>query len=93
MMEENASLRGKIAAMKEYINNAELETKASRETIIRLVSEAEREQRTVSKYTVEFDQLRQVRNQLKFMHRTFDEIVRDQTVLCMKFSTRPATQK
>ncbi len=47
--------------MKEYVNNAEVETKASRETIMRLVSEAEKEQRNNSRYSVEMDGLRVVR--------------------------------
>ena len=46
--------------MKEYVNNAEVETKASRETIMRLVSEAEKEQRNNSRYSVEMDNLRVV---------------------------------
>ena len=40
--------QGKLLTMKEYVNNAEVETKASRETIMRLVSEAEKEQRNNS---------------------------------------------
>ena len=47
--------------MKEYVNNAEVETKASRETIMRLVSEAEKEQRNNSRFNVEMDNLRVVR--------------------------------
>ena len=46
--------------MKEYVNNAEVETKASRETIMRLVSEAEKEQRNNSRFNVEMDNLRVV---------------------------------
>ena len=59
-MQENAALKGKLMTMKEYVNNAEYETKASRETIMRLVSEAEREQRVSSKYNLEMDNLRVV---------------------------------
>ncbi len=59
-MQENASLKGKVLTMKEYVNNAEVETKASRETIMRLVSEAEKEQRNNTRYNVEMDNLRVV---------------------------------
>lgn len=62
LAQDNASLRGKLDAMREYLSNAELETKASRETITRLVADAEREQRTVSKYTLEMDDVRLVSN-------------------------------
>ena len=60
LVQENASLKGKLLTMKEYVNNAEVETKASRETIMRLVSEAEKEQRNNSRYNVEMDNLRVV---------------------------------
>ena len=53
-------LRGKLNSMGEYLSNAELETKASRETITRLVSEAEREQRVTTKFTMEMDKIRAV---------------------------------
>ena len=46
--------------MKEYVNNAEVETKASRETIMRLVSEAEKEQKSASRFNLEIDNLRLV---------------------------------
>ena len=60
MIHENALMKGKLASMKEYMNTAEVENKASRETIMRLVSEAEREQKFASRYTVEMDNLRLV---------------------------------
>ena len=60
LVQENASLKGKLLTMKEYVNNAEVETKASRETIMRLVSEAEKEQRNNSRFNVEMDNLRVV---------------------------------
>ena len=53
-------MKGKLLTMKEYVNNAEVETKASRETIMRLVSEAEKEQRNNSRFNVEMDNLRVV---------------------------------
>ena len=59
-MQENAMLRGKLTTMKEYLTSAEVENKASRETIMRLVTETKREQRNVSKYTLDMDNLRLV---------------------------------
>ena len=58
-------LRGKLNSMKEYLSNAELETKASRETIMRLVSEAEREQRVATKFTMEIDKIKMVRSSVR----------------------------
>ena len=58
--EENAMLKGKLLTLTETLNNSELETKASRETIMRLVSEMGKEQQTQSKYASELDHLRSV---------------------------------
>ena len=63
LTQENAMLRGKLNSMKEYLSNAELETKASRETIMRLVSEAEREQRVATQYTMQIDKIKMVSSQ------------------------------
>lgn len=60
--EENAMLKGKLLTLTETLNNSELETKASRETIMRLVSEMGREQQTQSKYASEMDCLRAERD-------------------------------
>ena len=60
LTQDNAMLRGKLNSMSEYLSNAELETKASRETITRLVSEADREQRVATKFTMEMDKIRAV---------------------------------
>ena len=46
--------------MKDYVNSAEVETKACRETIMRLVAEAEKEQKASTRYGVELDNLRVV---------------------------------
>jgi len=59
-LEENAMLRGKILTLNETLNNSELETKASRETIMRLVSEMGREQSLQSRYESERETLRSV---------------------------------
>ena len=60
MVQENAMLKGKLMTLTETLNNSELETKASRETIMRLVSEVGREQQMHSKYSTEFDAMRSV---------------------------------
>jgi hypothetical protein len=52
--------------MKEALSSTELETKASRETIMRLVSEVGKEQKIATKYTSELDRLRMVGNCLYY---------------------------
>ena len=54
-------LKGKILTLNETLNNTELETKASRETIMRLVSEVGKEQRDFERRTHEMDAFRSVR--------------------------------
>ncbi|XP_029452777.1 coiled-coil domain-containing protein 170-like [Rhinatrema bivittatum] len=46
LREENAVMKGRIVSLEETINVHEMEAKASRETIMRLVSEVNREQKT-----------------------------------------------
>ena len=60
IISENVMLRGKITTLREHYQSAELETKASRETIMRLVSEAEREQRTAGKFSMELERYKMV---------------------------------
>lgn len=55
---DNAMLKGKVASLEESLHNSELEAKASRETISRLVAEVNREQSSSSKYTSELDRLK-----------------------------------
>ena len=55
-------LKGKILTLTETLNNTELETKASRETIMRLVSEVGKEQKDYEKSVMEMDALRSVRD-------------------------------
>ncbi|GAB1599965.1 coiled-coil domain-containing protein 170-like [Argonauta hians] len=56
--QENAMLRGKLVTLTEMLNNSEMESKASRETIMRLVSEVGREQKTSSHNSYEVNCLR-----------------------------------
>nr|XP_033795896.1 coiled-coil domain-containing protein 170 isoform X2 [Geotrypetes seraphini] len=58
LLEENASLKGRIVSLEETINVHEMESKASRETIMRLVSEVNREQKKLATYTEEVETLR-----------------------------------
>jgi hypothetical protein len=66
IVQENALLKGKIVTMKEALSSTELETKASRETIMRLVSGVGKEQKIATKYTSELDRLRMVSNCLYY---------------------------
>lgn len=59
---ENSMLKGKILTLNETLNNTELETKASRETIMRLVSEVGKEQRDFERRTHEMDAFRSERD-------------------------------
>lgn len=60
LCEENALVKGQIVALEETINVHEMEAKASRETIMRLVSEVNREQKKAASCTEEKDRLNQV---------------------------------
>lgn len=78
LVQENALLKGKIVTLKETLNSTELETKASRETIMRLVSEVGKEQKVATKYTAELDRLRMERDEAvdirKSLEREIDVI-------------------
>ncbi|XP_030054333.1 coiled-coil domain-containing protein 170 [Microcaecilia unicolor] len=58
LREENLALKGRIVSLEETINVHEMESKASRETIMRLVSEVNREQKKLATYTEEMETLR-----------------------------------
>lgn len=60
LCEENALGKGRIAALEETVNVHEMEAKASRETIMRLVSEVNREQKNAASRAEEKDKLNQV---------------------------------
>ncbi|KAJ8308568.1 hypothetical protein KUTeg_013442 [Tegillarca granosa] len=62
LVQENAMLKGKIVTLSETLNSTELETKASRETIMRLVSEVGKEQQIATRYTSEVDSLKMERD-------------------------------
>ncbi|CAG5130218.1 unnamed protein product [Candidula unifasciata] len=58
LVQENATLKGRILTLNEHLNETQLETKASRETIMRLVSEMGREQKVATRYTSDIEKLR-----------------------------------
>ncbi|XP_014650949.1 PREDICTED: coiled-coil domain-containing protein 170, partial [Ceratotherium simum simum] len=59
LCKENAFAKGQIVTLEETINVHEMEAKASRETIMRLVSEVNREQKKAASCTEEKDKLNQ----------------------------------
>lgn len=60
LCEENAFVKGQIVTLEETINVHEMEAKASRETIMRLVSEVNRAQEKAASCTKEKGKLNQV---------------------------------
>ena len=60
LVQENALLKGKLVTLNETLANTQLESKASRETIMRLVTEMGREQKVTTRYTAEVENLRLV---------------------------------
>ncbi|NWV08866.1 CC170 protein, partial [Ptilonorhynchus violaceus] len=54
---ENLSLKDQVAALQEAVNVHEMESKASRETIMRLVSEATKEQKKAAGYCQDMEKL------------------------------------
>ncbi|XP_029452416.1 coiled-coil domain-containing protein 170-like isoform X2 [Rhinatrema bivittatum] len=65
LREENAVMKGRIVSLEETINVHEMEAKASRETIMRLVSEVNREQKKLATYAEEMETLRKMISQLE----------------------------
>ncbi|NXF51221.1 CC170 protein, partial [Oceanites oceanicus] len=59
---ENLTLKDQVAALQEAINVHEMESKASRETIMRLVSEVTKEQKKAAGYYQDMEKLSKVHN-------------------------------
>ncbi|XP_074846469.1 coiled-coil domain-containing protein 170 isoform X2 [Carettochelys insculpta] len=57
MHKENSMLKGQVATLAEAISGREIESKASRETIMRLVSEVNKEQKKAATYSQDVDKL------------------------------------
>lgn len=64
MVSENTSLKGKLCTAQETVANSGLESKASRETINRLVSELNNEQALVSSLKREVENVKKVTNKI-----------------------------
>ncbi|KAL8608648.1 hypothetical protein ACOMHN_002877 [Nucella lapillus] len=62
-MEENAVLKGKVVTLTETLTATQVESKASRETIMRLVSEMGREQKLTIQYNADLEKLRAEREE------------------------------
>ncbi|XP_076442383.1 coiled-coil domain-containing protein 170-like [Babylonia areolata] len=69
LTEENALLKGKLVMLNETLTSTQLEGKASRETIMRLVSEMGREQKLTIQYNADMEKLRAEREEAQ-MART-----------------------
>ncbi|KAI0225840.1 hypothetical protein LSAT2_023409 [Lamellibrachia satsuma] len=69
VVQECAIFKGKEVTLKEHLLSAEAENKASRETIMRLVNESEREKKFSSRYTVEVENLRLERDNAEAKQR------------------------
>ncbi|XP_045355996.1 coiled-coil domain-containing protein 170 isoform X3 [Leopardus geoffroyi] len=65
LCKENAFVKGQIVTLEETVNVHEMEAKASRETIMRLVSEVNRAQEKAASCTEEKDKLGQMVSQLE----------------------------
>lgn len=61
VLNENLTLKGKIATLEESLSSTELESKAGRETIQRLVNELDREQKTYLSNATHVEKLKLVR--------------------------------
>lgn len=87
VFQENAMLRGKLVTLNEMLSNSEMESKASRETIMRLVSEVSREQKVTSHSSFELNNLRLERDnaieQRKDQEREINHL-KERLMMCQK---------
>ncbi|KAJ8045829.1 hypothetical protein HOLleu_08927 [Holothuria leucospilota] len=75
MLQENLTLKGKLATLEESLSSTELESKASRETIQRLVNEIDREQKTYMSNATQVERLKLEKNEAeREKERMEDEI-------------------
>nr|XP_047932864.1 coiled-coil domain-containing protein 170 isoform X5 [Anser cygnoides] len=78
---ENLALKGQVAALQEAINGHEMESKASRETIMRLVSEANKEQKKAAGYYQDMEKLSKMVSQFETQIAKLTESLENQTRL------------
>ncbi|XP_065536649.1 coiled-coil domain-containing protein 170 isoform X3 [Lathamus discolor] len=79
--EENLTLKDQVAALREAINVHEMESKASRETIMRLVSEVTKEQKKAAGCYQDMQKLSKVVSQLETQIAKLTEALENQTRL------------
>eukprot|EP00076_Gallus_gallus_P039506 XP_025005044.1 coiled-coil domain-containing protein 170 isoform X3 [Gallus gallus] len=76
---ENLALKAQVAALQEDINGHEMESKASRETIMRLVSEVTKEQKKAAGYYEEMGKLSKMVSELESQIAKLTETLENQT--------------
>lgn len=64
-MNERVRLKMRIGVLEECVKSCELESKASRETVLRLVEELDRERRRAASSAAALDSVKVVQNLLK----------------------------
>jgi len=64
MVSENTMLKGKLCTLEDSLSNSELESKASRETITRLVAEVNNEQSSAHRIRAEIEALARVSSEI-----------------------------
>lgn len=72
--EENLTLKDQVAALQEAVNVHEMESKANRETIMRLVSEVAKEQKKAAGYYQDMEKLNKVHNCMACMLVWFSNV-------------------
>lgn len=72
--EENLTLKDQVAALQEAVNVHEMESKANRETIMRLVSEVAKEQKKAEGYYQDVEKLNKVHNCMACMLVWFSNV-------------------
>ncbi|NXA39207.1 CC170 protein, partial [Eudromia elegans] len=72
---ENMTLKSQVAALQEAIDAHEMESKANRETIMRLVSEMTKEQKKAAGYYQDMEELRKDLDSAKTARQTLETVV------------------
>ncbi|XP_021237919.1 coiled-coil domain-containing protein 170-like isoform X6 [Numida meleagris] len=74
---ENLSLKAQVAALQEDINGHEMESRASRETIMRLVSEVTKEQKKAAGYCQDMEKLSKDLDSAKIVRQSLEIDIRN----------------
>ena len=83
LTQENLLLKGKEVTLVETLSNIQVESKANRETIMRLVSEMEREQKATSKFSTEIETLRVVSAVAEILVTKLSSCVHEEGYACL----------